>query len=87
MACSNACLLPFWDWMSASTVSAKAYSSDKMVLPGVAERISSIVIKYVIPEHDIGTENEPIFIEDVEITIRADYSYKTDTGDIPITLG
>ena len=58
-----------------------------VTITAAAERISSIVIKYVIPEHDIGTENEPIFIEDVEITIRADYSYKTDTGDIPITLG
>ena len=58
-----------------------------VIITAAAERISSIVIKYVIPEHDSGTEESPVSFDDVEITIEANYSYKTDTGDIPITLG
>lgn len=58
-----------------------------VTITAAAERISSIVIKYVVPEHDIGTEESPVVFDDVEITIEANYSYKTDTGDIPITLG
>lgn len=58
-----------------------------ITITAAAERISSITIKYTIPEHDVGTEDNPVFLEDVIITIKSDYSYKTDTGDIPITLG
>ena len=58
-----------------------------ITITAAAERISSITIKYTIPEHDIGTEDAPVFFEDVNITIKANYSYKTDTGDIPITFG
>ncbi len=58
-----------------------------ITITAAAERISSITIKYTIPEHDIGTEDAPVFFENTIITIKSEYSYKTDTGDIPITLG
>ena len=67
-----------------------------ITITAAAERISSITIKYVIPEHEITVENtdkdstedrDPVFLENVTVIIKAEYSYKTDTGDIPITLG
>lgn len=57
-----------------------------VTITAAAERVSSITISYVIPEDNLGTEDKPIWCYDVPVTIEANYSYKIDTGDIPITL-
>ena len=58
-----------------------------VTITAAAERVSSITISYVVPEDNLGTESEPIWYYDIPVTIEANYSYKIDTGDIPITLG
>lgn len=55
-------------------------------ITAAAERVSSITIEYVVPEDNLGTEDKPIWCYDIPVTIEANYSYKIDTGDIPITL-
>jgi len=57
-----------------------------VTITAAAERISSITIEYIVPEDNLGTDAAPIWVYDMEMTIAATYSYKTDTGDIPITL-
>ena len=61
----------------------------KVVVTAAAERISSIVISYEIPEYEVTFESQDGdgFWISGDIEIKANYSYKTDTGDIPITLG
>ena len=59
-----------------------------VIITAAADRISSIIIDYVIPEHEIvfESQNDQLLILDSQVIITATYSYKTDTGDIPITL-
>ena len=57
-----------------------------VTITAAAERVSSITISYVIPETNLGSEDKPIWCYDIPVTIEANYSYKIDTGDIPITL-
>lgn len=57
-----------------------------VTITAAAGRVSSITISYVIPEDNLGTEDKPIWCYDIPVTIEAKYSYKIDTGDIPITL-
>lgn len=61
----------------------------KVVVTAAAERISSITISYDIPEYEVTFESQDGdgFWISGSIEIKANYSYKTDTGDIPITLG
>ena len=61
----------------------------KVVVTAAAGRISSIVISYEIPEYEVTFESQDGdgFWISGDIEIKANYSYKTDTGDIPITLG
>ena len=61
----------------------------KVVIAAAAERISSITISYDIPEYEVTFESQDGdgFWISGSIEIKANYSYKTDTGDIPITLG
>ena len=59
-----------------------------VTIAAAADRISSITIEYIIPEHEIIFEeqNDQLLVLDSDVMIVASYSYKTDTGDIPITL-
>ncbi len=57
-----------------------------VTVTAAAERVSSITISYIVPEGNLGTEDKPIWYYDIPVTIEANYSYKIDTGDIPITL-
>ena len=61
----------------------------KVVITAAAERISSITISYEIPEYEVTFESQDGdgFWISGNVEIKANYSYKTDTGDIPITLG
>ena len=61
----------------------------KVVITAAAERISSITISYEIPEFEVTFESQggDGFWISGNVEIKANYSYKTDTGDIPITLG
>lgn len=61
----------------------------KVVITAAAERISSITISYDIPEYEVTFESQDGdgFWISGSVEIKANYSYKTDTGDIPITLG
>ena len=61
----------------------------KVVITAAADRISSITISYDIPEYEVTFESQDGdgFWISGNIEIKANYSYKTDTGDIPITLG
>lgn len=74
----------------------KGLVDDKVTVKIIAsaDRISSIVIDYVIEEHDLyfevqtneGPVEESYLISNSLVTIEAKYSYKTDTGDLTLTL-
>lgn len=62
------------------------YHDVTVTIVAAAERISSITISYIIPQQNLGTDAKPVWYYDIPVTIEANYSYKIDTGDIPITL-